>query len=120
MFLAVSVVLGTLAALAILAQAWLIADIVSRAFIGREGLAQLRAPAAALLAVVLARAAIVWASELAANRASAGAKSELRGALLEHLATVGLDSARGQRTGELALLATRGVCLLYTSPSPRD
>jgi thiol reductant ABC exporter CydD subunit len=108
-FLFVSVALGVLSALLIVAQAWLLADIVARAFRDGRDLAQLRTPLLALLLVVLARAAIAWAAELAASRSSARAKSQLRAALLERVATLGLSHSREQRTGELAILATRGI-----------
>jgi thiol reductant ABC exporter CydD subunit len=111
-FLLVSVALGTLSALLILAQAWLLADVISRAFIGGRSLAQLHGPLGALLLVVLARAAVAWAAELSASRSSARAKSQLRTALLERVPELGLDSARSQRTGELAVLATRGIDVL--------
>ncbi len=108
-FLFLSVALGVLSALLIVAQAWLLADVVARAFLGGRDLAQLRTPLTALLLVVLARAAVAWAAELAASRSSARAKSQLRTALLERVATLGLDHSREQRTGELAILATRGI-----------
>jgi ATP-binding cassette, subfamily C, bacterial CydCD len=108
-FLLGSVALGVLAALLILAQAWLLADVVARAFLRGEGTSALRTPLILLLLVVLARASVAWAAELAAARSSARAKSQLRGALLERIAALGLDSSREQRTGELAVLCTRGV-----------
>ncbi len=108
-FLFVSVALGALSALLIVAQAWLLSDVVARAFIGARSLAQLQTPLAALLAVVLARAAVAWAAELAASRSSARAKSQLRAALLQRIPALGADSSREQRTGELAILATRGI-----------
>jgi thiol reductant ABC exporter CydD subunit len=108
-FLFVSVSLGVLSAVLIVAQAWLLAEIVSRAFLGGSGVAQLRTALALLLAVVLARAAVAWGAELAAGRSSARAKSQLRGALLEHIPALGMDGSREQRTGELAILATRGI-----------
>ncbi len=108
-FLYVSVALGVIRALLIIAQAWLLADVVSRAFIGRESLAQLDTQMALLLVVVLARATVAWAAELAASRSSARAKSQLRGALLERLPGLGLEHSREQRTGEIAVLATRGI-----------
>ncbi len=111
-FLSISVALGVLAALLILAQAWLIADVVSRAFIDGRSLAQLQGRLLVLLAVVLGRAIVAWGAELAASRSSARAKSQLRGALLERVAELGLDSSREQRTGELAILATRGIDVL--------
>jgi len=108
-FLYISVSLGVLGAVLIVAQAWLIAEVVSRAFIGGRSLAQLRGPLTWLLAIVLARAIVAWGSELAASSSSARAKSQLRGALLARVAELGLDSSREQRTGELAVLATRGI-----------
>ncbi len=108
-FLLLSVCLGVLSALLIVAQAWLLADVVSRAFLDGKGLAQLRTPLILLLLVVLARATVAWAAELAASRSSARAKSQLRAALLQRVAAIGLEHSREQRTGELAVLATRGI-----------
>jgi ATP-binding cassette subfamily C protein CydCD len=108
-FLFVSVGLGVLSALLIVSQAWLLADVVAGAFRQGRDLAQLRTPLSVLLCVVLARAAVAWGAELAASRSSARAKSQLRGALLERVAELGADSSRGERTGALAVLATRGV-----------
>jgi thiol reductant ABC exporter CydD subunit len=110
-FLVVSVALGSLGALLIVAQAWLLADVVARAFIGGRGLAQLRTPLTVLLAVVVARALLAWAAELAASRSSARAKSQLRAALLERVPALSSERSGEQRrrTGELAILATRGI-----------
>lgn len=108
-FLFISVALGTLSALSIVAQAWLLADVVASAFVHDEGLEQLQAPLIALLCVVAARALVAWTAELVASRCSAQAKSQLRGALLERVSQLALDSSRTQRTGELAVLATRGI-----------
>jgi thiol reductant ABC exporter CydD subunit len=108
-FLFISVALGVLSALLIVAQAWLLADVLARAFLGGKGLAQLQTPLIVLLLVVLARATVAWVAELAASRSSARAKSQLRAALLQRVATLGLDNSREQRTGELAVLATRGI-----------
>ena len=62
--------------------------------------------------MVAARGLVVWGAELAAARSSARAKSQLRDALLQRVAELGLDSSRGRRTGELALLVTRGIDVL--------
>jgi ATP-binding cassette subfamily C protein CydD len=108
-FLFISVGLGALSALLIVSQAWLLADVVASAFSGGKSLAQLQTPLIVLLCVVVTRAVVTWAAELAAGRSSARAKSQLRGALLERVAGLGVDSSRKERTGELAVLATRGV-----------
>ncbi len=111
-FLFMSVALGCLSAALIVAQAWLIADIVSRAFIGGQSAHRLSTPLLVLLAIVAARAAVSWGSELAAGRASARAKSQLRSALLERVPELGGAGTREQSSGELAVLATRGIDVL--------
>jgi ATP-binding cassette subfamily C protein CydCD len=105
----VSVGLGALSALLIVSQAWLLADVVANAFSGGKSVAQLQTPLVVLLCVVVTRAVVAWGAELAAGRSSARAKSQLRGALLERVAGLGVDGSREERTGELAVLATRGV-----------
>jgi ATP-binding cassette subfamily C protein CydCD len=108
-FLCVSVGLGVLSALLIVAQAWLLADVVAGAFRHGRDLAQLRTPLTVLLCVVLARAATAWAAELAAARSAARAKSQLRAALLQRVAEPLRDGSRARSTGELTILATRGI-----------
>jgi thiol reductant ABC exporter CydD subunit len=108
-FLYISVLLGALAALLIVAQAWLLAEVVAGAFVHHQSTHRLQVPLIALLGVVLARAAIAWGAELAAGSCSAQAKSELRAALLARVAQLGLDGSPRERTGELVVLATRGV-----------
>ena len=115
-FLFISFGLGVLGALLMVAQAWLLADVVSGAFRASKGLSQLQAQLIVLFGVVLARAVVAWGAELMASRSSARAKSQLRAALLERFAVLGLDSLRPLRTphrggqaGELSILATRGI-----------
>ena len=112
LFLVISVALGTLVAGLIVARAWLLAEVVAGAFVDRKGLTQLRGPLVWLLVVVLLRAAVAWAAEVAAGRSSARAKSQLREALLQRVALLGTDSSREQRTGALSTLATRGIDVL--------
>ena len=101
--------MGSLRALLIVGQAWLLVDVVVEAFSHGKDLSQLQGPLIALLFVVLARVLVAWAAELAAGRCSAQAKSQLRRALLERVSQLGLDSSRTQSTGALTLLATRGL-----------
>ncbi len=108
-FLVSLIVLGALTGLLIIAQAWLLADLISGAVGGGKGLAQLRLPLEALLFVVIARAAAAWVRYLLADRSSARAKAQLRAALLHHVGALGPGGVGEQRTGELAVLATRGI-----------
>ena len=108
-FILSSVALGTAGALLIVAQAWLLTDVVCEAFLHGHGLASMRAALAALLAVVLLRALLAWASEVLAARSSTAAKSQLRGALLARAAALIPGGQVADRTGELAVLATSGL-----------
>lgn len=108
-YLVVSVVIGAVTALLVVSQAWLLADAVSGAFIHHDALSKLRVPLLVLLGVVVGRGAVGWSTERAANRASARAKSQLRAALAERIATLGPDGLERGRTGSLTILATRGI-----------
>jgi ATP-binding cassette subfamily C protein CydCD len=87
----------------------LIAEVVVGAFQHGTSAAGLRTPLLLLVAVVCGRALVGWLTELAAHRASAAVKSELRGRLLERATALGPGWLSGQRTGSLVALATRGV-----------
>ena len=108
-FLVASVVSGTLTALLILGQAWLLATIISRAFIGHESLHPLWTPLVALLVVIAARSALGWLTERTADRASSTAKSELRTELVERVALLGPAGLASEDPGKLTVLATSGV-----------
>ncbi|QHC70612.1 thiol reductant ABC exporter subunit CydD [Rathayibacter sp. VKM Ac-2801] len=90
--------------LAIVAFAWLVAQLVAGAVDGRsaDDLAPLLA---ALLAVVAARAALAWATEANAVRGGAGAKAQLRQAVLAALVELGpAGRSEGGSGGVVALL----------------
>ncbi len=108
-FLATSVALGLGDALLLVAQATLLADAVTRAFLDGAGLPDLRGELVALAGVFVARAGVAYLTEVAAHRASAAVKSRLRQRLLGHAARLGPAWLGGERTGELTTLATRGV-----------
>ncbi|MGR3936584.1 thiol reductant ABC exporter subunit CydD [Streptomyces sp. BRA346] len=108
-FLAASVALGLAGAGLVIAQAMLIAEIVVGAFQRNEGTGALTAPLVWLALVAGGRAAVSWLTELAAHRASAAVKSELRLRLLDRAVRLGPGWLDSQRTGELTTLATRGI-----------
>jgi thiol reductant ABC exporter CydD subunit len=108
-FLAASVLLGTATAGLIIAQATLLADMLTRAFLDGASLGDLRTPLLLLLAVVLGRTLVAWLQEVAAHRSSAAVKSQLRGRLLDRALALGPRWLSGERSGELATLATRGI-----------
>ncbi|MFZ3569335.1 thiol reductant ABC exporter subunit CydD [Streptomyces sp. BH097] len=109
LFLIAVVALGAAGAGLVIAQAMLIAEIVVGAFQHGLDVAGLRSPLLLLVAVAAGRGLVSWLTELAAHRASAAVKSELRRRLLERAALLGPGWLSGQRTGSLVALATRGV-----------
>ncbi|MFB7630727.1 thiol reductant ABC exporter subunit CydD [Streptomyces sp. NPDC056149] len=120
-FLVAVVVLGLAGAGLVIGQAMLIAEIVVGAFQHGRPLDALATPVALLAAVSVGRGLVSWLTELAAHRASASVKSELRMRLLARAAELGpgvaVRRAEGTadtgnlelRTGELTTLATRGI-----------
>ncbi|MFH8896901.1 thiol reductant ABC exporter subunit CydD [Streptomyces coeruleorubidus] len=108
-FLVAVIALGAIGAGLVIAQAMLIAEMVVGAFQHRMAVSELATPLLLLTAVAAGRALVGWLTELAAHRASAAVKSELRGRLLDRAAQLGPGWLSGQRTGSLVALATRGV-----------
>lgn len=106
-FLAISVCLGLALAGLVICQAWLLADLLSRAFVGGAGLAQLRTPLGLLVLVGAGRAAVAWLQEWVAHRCAAEVIWELRSQVLRKVVRLGPDSTRS--TGSVATLITRGI-----------
>src|SRR6202035_4486467 len=92
----------------ILAQAGLLARVLAVAARG-DTAAVLSGTLAALLVVVAARAAVSYGGEVAALRAAATVKSQLRRALTVRSLQLGPVWLGGQRAGEITPLSTRGL-----------
>ncbi|MFE2281102.1 thiol reductant ABC exporter subunit CydD [Streptomyces sp. NPDC059454] len=108
-FLVAVVGLGAVGAVLVIAQAMLIAEIVVGAFQDGLSVGELGTPLLLLVGVAAGRGLVGWLTELAAHRASAAVKSELRERLLERATALGPGWLDGQRTGSLVALATRGI-----------
>ncbi|MER7109132.1 thiol reductant ABC exporter subunit CydD [Streptomyces sp. NPDC000229] len=109
LFVAAVVTLGVIGAALVVVQAMLIAEVVVGAFQRGLGAGDLATPLVLLACVAVGRGAVSWLTELAAHRASAAVKSELRGRLLERAAELGPGWLSGQKVGSLVALTTRGV-----------
>jgi ATP-binding cassette, subfamily C, bacterial CydD len=107
-YLVVTVALGLAGTGLILAQAGLLARVLAGAARG-DAAAALAATLTALLVVVAARAAVSYGGEVAALRAAAAVKSQLRRALTARSLRLGPAWLAGQRAGEIATLSTRGL-----------
>jgi ATP-binding cassette, subfamily C, bacterial CydD len=107
-YLVVTVALGLAGTGLILAQAGLLARALAGAARG-DAAAALAATLTALLVVVAARAAVSYGGEVAALRAAATVKSQLRRAVTARSLRLGPAWLAGQRAGEVATLSTRGL-----------
>jgi ATP-binding cassette, subfamily C, bacterial CydD len=107
-YLVITVALGLAGTGLILAQAGLLARALAGAARG-DAAAALAATLTALLVVVAARAAVSYGGEVAALRAAAAVKSQLRRALTARSLRLGPAWLAGQRAGEIATLSTRGL-----------
>ncbi len=104
-----TVVLSAIGGLLLIAQAWLLADVIASVF-GGGSLDSVATPLIVLGAVVLTRSAVAWAVGAVGGRSAAAAKQQLRAALLARvLERSPLISAQRSRSGELTVLATRGL-----------
>src|SRR5512141_1112269 len=104
-----AVTAGFLAALCIVAQVYLLSEIVDRVFQKQRTLDEVGAFLALLLALAFLRALIVWSGDVLAQRAASRLKGSLRAALTRHLFTLGLAYAHGERSGELVHVVGEGV-----------
>jgi ATP-binding cassette, subfamily C, bacterial CydD len=108
-YLITAVSLGLAATALILVQAGLLARALATAARAGPAADPLWGTLLALLGVVAARAAVTYGGEVAALRASATVKSQLRRALADRVLRLGPAWPGGQRAGEITALATRGL-----------
>jgi thiol reductant ABC exporter CydD subunit len=106
--LAVDTALGIATAVAVLAQATLLARIVARAFDGVP-LSRLSVDFALLLAAFVLRGACAWGMEVAGRRAAWSVLSELRMALVEKRLRTQPAAVDGTSGAEIATVAVQGV-----------
>ncbi|GAA2558706.1 thiol reductant ABC exporter subunit CydD [Pseudonocardia hydrocarbonoxydans] len=108
-FVGLAAAVAVATAALVLVQAQLLAAGITDAFLGGATLADLAPLLAGLIAVVTGRAALAWAGEAAAHRASAAVIGQLRTRLVEHVLRLGPRHPGLPPRGELATTATRGL-----------
>lgn len=106
--LALDTALGGITAVAVLAQATLLARIVARAF-GGAPLRGLGLDFGILVAAFALRAACVWGMEVAGRRAAWQVLSDLRLALVEKRLSAAPLAVDGAEGGEIAAVAVQGI-----------
>ena len=101
--------LGLLAGGLLVAQAYLLAQVISRAFLDGERLDALGPWLGALALIAAARALALWGQEVTANAVAGQIKEDLRARLYAHIVALGPAFTRGERSGELAATAVQGI-----------
>ena len=101
--------LGALAAILVVGQAWLLSTAIDAAFIRGVGLGGVPLLIASLVGVAVARAAVAWMAETAAQRGANRAKAAFRDRLLDKVVRLGPHGLSRDRTGELANTLGNGV-----------
>jgi len=95
--------------LLVVLQARLLVRVIDRVFLGGRSLAEVGALLVILVGLALLRAATTWSREVAAHRAAARVRAELRQAVIAHLVDLGPAYVRGERTGELTNTVVQGI-----------
>jgi thiol reductant ABC exporter CydD subunit len=108
-FLVGSVLLAGVTAVLVIVQAFALGDIVAGAFLGGEDLEDVSTSLWVLAGAVAGRAIVSSFGESLSQRAATRTSAQLRAALLEHVVRLGPVWLSGERRGQVATLATRGI-----------
>jgi len=103
----VAVASGT--AVLVVAQAFCLGYVVSRVFLDGASLDDVRSVLVVLALVVLGRALLATVGETLSQRAATRTSAQLREAMLAHVVRLGPIWLSGERRGQVATLATRGI-----------
>lgn len=112
LLLYLAVAAGFLAAVCIVTQGYVLSQAVDRVFLKDGTLSGIKPLLGALLALALARAALLFAADVLAQHAATRLKTTLRRRLTRHLLDLGPAYTGQERSGELAYAAVDGVEIL--------
>jgi ATP-binding cassette subfamily C protein CydD len=104
-----TVCLSVLGGVLVMAQASLLSHIITRAFLELTPREALFGTFLTLLAVVALRALAQAGMSMSAGSLATHVKTDLRARWMAHVVRLGVGFAAGERTGELAISATKGI-----------
>jgi ATP-binding cassette subfamily C protein CydD len=107
--LIITIVVSFIVGLLIIWQAFEVSSVINQVFLRGASLGDVRSVLVILLGVIFLRAVLSWGSEISANRVAIRIKADLREHLFHHLLELGPSFKKGERTGELASVATEGI-----------
>lgn len=108
-FFALTVLCGLGIGILTIAQARALSQLIAQVFRQHATLAGVWNVMLVLLAIMIARAVLSWASDVSAFQIAARIKTDLRERGFKHLLGLGPTYARGERTGELSNTLTEGI-----------
>jgi ATP-binding cassette subfamily C protein CydCD len=108
-FIAIAVVLGVVTAVLVITQARLLSDVIVSVTSTGADWSDVRDTVVVIAAVFACRALVSWLAEVAAVRASARAKQQLRETTIAHVLALGPAGPGAHSPGETAALITRGI-----------
>lgn len=104
-----SVVVAGLTAALVVAQAFCLGYVVSEVFLGEATLDEVMPVVWLLAGIVVGRAVLGGINDVLAQRSATRTSRELRAAMLAHVVKLGPIWLSGERRGQVATLATRGI-----------
>lgn len=113
-FFAIAVVLGLASTAAVVAQAVLLAAVITGAVVQHRGPGAMAPLLAGLAGAFAARAVLGWSATMAAEHTAGGVARDLRSQVMASTTELGPQWLAGERAGELSLTATRGITALET------
>ena len=107
-----SVAAAFLAAVCVVAFAWVLSEAVAQVFQQGQDLANVAPLLAGLVALAFARAGLLWADSVFGQHAASQLKQALRNQLNRRLFALGPNYTQGERSGELVSTVVEGVEVL--------
>jgi ATP-binding cassette subfamily C protein CydD len=103
---------GFVAAVCVVAQAYVLSDVVDRVFQKKQALADVTSLLGVLLALAFLRAGIIWISDVLAQRSASQLKGSLRQKLTQQIFALGPAYTQSESSGELVNATVEGVEVL--------
>ncbi len=108
-YLGLTVIASILSVVAVVAQAVLMAGVISAIFLGAASLGDVRGALVALGIVVVARAALPYVTQFSAAETSVRVKADVRRDIVAKVAALGPVAVSRERAGELAVTIGSGL-----------
>jgi ATP-binding cassette subfamily C protein CydD len=104
-----AVILGSTGGLLIIAQAWLLAQVINAVIFNTASLASVMPWLWSMIGIILLRTGVIYASERVAFNAAARIRQKLRMELYTRIQQLGPAYLGNERTGEITTIITEGV-----------